>query len=82
MSEDHPAGYRPIACSVHDRLEALATLRARVTIRYLDEAGAAAEVRGRIADLYARGGAEFLRTDAGVEIRLDRIMGLVEGDGG
>lgn len=70
--------YQPIACSFHDRLEALATLRAPVSIRYLDESGATVEVRGRIADLYAREGAEFLRTDAGVEIRLDRLEGVAE----
>ncbi len=73
MGQTSPQEYQPIACSLHDRLESLATLRSRILIRYVDDAGAAVEVTDRIADLYTRQGAEFLLTGSGVEIRLDRI---------
>lgn len=78
MCGSDPSDYQPISCSWHDRLEALATLRAPVSIRYLDDTGTTVEVHGRIADLYARRGAEFLLTNAGTEIRLDRVESVLE----
>jgi transcriptional antiterminator Rof (Rho-off) len=73
QSRDLPADYQPIACSRHDQLESIATLRSRVTIRYLDDAGETLEVTDQVVDIYSRQGAEFLRTAAGLEIRLDRL---------
>lgn len=65
--------YRPIACSLHDELEALATLRHRVVIRYRRADGTSAEVTGRIADITVRGGAEYVQLAGGEEIRLDHL---------
>lgn len=79
MERNQEAGYQPIACSLHDRLEALATLRSPVAIRYLAGSGSVVEVHDRIADLYTREGAEFLLTAGGTEIRLDRLES-VEGE--
>lgn len=76
QSQDLPTDYQPIACSRHDQLESIATLRSRVTISYLDDTGVVLEVTDQIADLYARRGAEFLRTVAGLEIRLDRLVSV------
>jgi Rho-binding antiterminator len=73
QSQDLPTDYQPIACSRHDQLESIATLRSRVTILYLDDAGAILEVMDQVADIYSRQGAEFLRTATGLEIRLDRL---------
>lgn len=97
--------YRPIACSLHDELEALATLRHECEIRFVadheGEAGRSdategtgttgesdtserietddsgyAVARGRIVDVYSRGGAEYLRLEDGTVIRLDRIVSV------
>lgn len=78
--------YRPIDCSVHDRLEDLAVRHVVCRIRYRmpSEAsdpegtdGAAekgTEIEGRIVDVFARDGEELLRVDDGREIRLDRLL--------
>ena len=73
---EQEAGYQPIACDFHDRLESLATLRRRVRLSLKDgdaEAGGLS-AEGHIADIYTRADKqEFLRLDNGAEIRLDRI---------
>lgn len=68
--------YRPISCSYYDELEARATRRTICTIRYLNEAGAATEVRGRIIDFFIQKKVEFLRLDTGLTIRLDRLLSV------
>lgn len=65
--------YAPIDCSLHDRLEALATLRRTCHIAYRDAEGNAQEIAERIVDVFARDGAEFLKTAGGLEVRLDRL---------
>ena len=68
--------YAPIACSLHDELESLATRGRTVSVRYLDGRGATAEAADRIVDVFARGGAEYLRLARGAEIRLDRLVSV------
>ncbi len=69
--------YRPIACSLHDELESLATRGRECEIRYRPaEREEEIVTRGRIVDIYARGGAEYLRLDDGSVIRLDRIISV------
>lgn len=65
--------YQPIDCAVHDELESLATLRQTARIAYRGEGGDLRELEDRIEDIYARDGAEYLRTASGEEIRLDRL---------
>jgi Rho-binding antiterminator len=65
--------YEPIACGLHDRLEALATVGRTVELRFRDEQGREREVLDRLADVFARGGEEFVRTAGGELIRLDRL---------
>ena len=65
--------YSPIDCALHDHLEASATLGVRVHITYVDEAGAIHETDDRIADVFARVGAEYVKLAGGLEIRLDRL---------
>lgn len=67
------AAYRPIACALHDRLEAAATLGRPVSIVYRDAEGAPHAVEDRIVDVFARGGEEHARTATGLVIRLDRL---------
>lgn len=65
--------YQPIACTLHDELEALATLRreCRITFRGIDDQ--TETITDVIADVFARGREEFLRLRHGTIIRLDRI---------
>jgi Rho-binding antiterminator len=68
--------YEPIACALHDRLEAWATTGRSVEIIVRDEHGGERVVVDRLVDVYARGGAEYVRTGAGEEIRLDRLVSV------
>lgn len=65
--------YHPIDCSLHDRLEALAVTGREVRLRFSVEDGVQ-EISDRLADVFARSGAEYLRTAGGVEVRLDRLL--------
>ena len=65
--------YRPIDCSVHDRLEHFAVGRTLLNVRFVSADGAEQDRDGRIVDLYARDGAEYLRLDDGTAIRLDHL---------
>lgn len=67
--------YRPIACGLHDVLEAHATRRHRCRLRHHTEHGERV-AEGVITDIYARAGVEYLRLDDGTEIRLDRITSI------
>ncbi|MDZ7778537.1 MAG: hypothetical protein U5R14_01190 [Gemmatimonadota bacterium] len=73
MSSTDATGYRPIDCSVHDRLEAFAVSRTDCRVTYTDPATEERTITGRIVDVFTRDGAEFLRMDEGSEIRLDRL---------
>lgn len=81
-------GYQPIDCSVHDRLEDLAVRQVVCRIRYMAVSTSGrnateeeAEMEGRIVDVFARDGEEFLRTDEGREIRLDRLRAVAPAAG-
>lgn len=65
--------YSPIDCSLHDHLEAAATLGGKRRIVYYDEGAGSTEVLARIVDVFAKGGEEFIRLDTGALIRLDRL---------
>jgi Rho-binding antiterminator len=73
MAEADDVDYSPIACGLHDRLEALATLGRSCRIVYVTPGGDTREVVDRVVDVFARAGEEFVRTSSGVEIRLDRL---------
>jgi Rho-binding antiterminator len=69
--------YKPVSCDFYDELEALATMKKTCDITFLNEGGKA-RIRGSIAYLYTREKVEYLKTNAGLEIRLDK---LIEVDG-
>ncbi|MEQ1856805.1 MAG: hypothetical protein ABL963_10055 [Longimicrobiales bacterium] len=69
--------YRPIDCSLHDRLESFATQRVECRIVFRREDGTEWVMVDRIRDVFAKGGEEWLTTFSGEQIRLDRI-GAVE----
>jgi Rho-binding antiterminator len=72
--------YQPVSCALHTELEAAATLGETVEIRVRDAAGDLAQ-RGRILDVYARDGAEYLDLAASdrrrIVLRLDDVLALI-----
>jgi Rho-binding antiterminator len=68
-----PSEYRPIACGLHDRLEALATTGVVVPIVVRAADGERRILQDRLVDVFARDGEEFVRTGRGETIRLDRL---------
>jgi Rho-binding antiterminator len=69
----HP--YQLIACSFHDELEALATLRRECPIHYRD-GDAVQTVTSRIVDVYARDRADFIKLQDGTVIRADHLTSV------
>jgi len=68
--------YRPIACSLHDRLEAACLGRRPVAIAWRDPDGRAPATVVPI-DVHSRAGAEYLIADhdgSPLEVRLDRRL--------
>lgn len=68
--------YKPIDCSLHDRLESAATLRQVVSIDFRDAEGELLHVEDRIVDVVSRDGAEYMKLAQGKEIRLDAIASM------
>ncbi|RZM76716.1 hypothetical protein DYY88_18725 [Leptolyngbya iicbica LK] len=68
--------YRLIDCGFHDELEALATLRQRCPIVYQDVDGVTQTVESRIVDVYAQGGADFIKLQTGTIIRADYLLSV------
>lgn len=75
MDSQNPS-YQPIDCNYYDRLEAWATLREPVLLEFVDGEGHPVTETAVIRDLYVRNKAEFLLTDAGRELRLDRLVAV------
>ena len=65
--------YHPIDCSLHDRLEQIATLRSRVRIAYRASESDTVETEQQILDVFTRDGVELVRLGDGREIRLDDL---------
>lgn len=65
--------YRPIACAIHDRLEAIAVKRREGVFLWQSSGGGTASAVSRIRDIRVRDGAEFLVLTDGTEVRLDRL---------
>lgn len=71
-----PEDYVPINCEFHDVLESTATRRHAANIRFTDDAGTEHTVHARIADLITVDRVEYLVTDAGQRVRLDRLVSV------
>jgi Rho-binding antiterminator len=69
--------YKPVNCDFYDELEALATKHKSVEMIFNNN-GAKSVIKATISDLYTREKVEYLKTNSGLEIRLDK---LVEVDG-
>jgi len=68
--------YRPISCEFHDVLESLATRRRRAVVVYRTDDGTTRQTEATLADLFGRGGIEYVTLDSGEEIRLDRLVSV------
>ena len=71
------AGYRPIACTLHDRLEVACLCRQPVAITWRDPDGHGHSATVVSFDVRSRTGAEYLVVDNDgetLEIRLDRLV--------
>lgn len=73
---DTLAPYLPVNCEFHDVLEATATRRAAVVVRFLDEDGVMQQRTCRIVTLSARDGVEQVEFDTGEHVRLDRLVSV------
>jgi Rho-binding antiterminator len=65
--------YRPVACGFHDELTLWVMRRTPCRVRYRGADGAERVTLQRLADVYTREGAEWLRLADGTELRLDRL---------
>lgn len=69
--------YQPIDCNYYDRLEALATLRQRSRIDYVNTEGQSTTLEAvLIVDLQTRNKEEFMILEDGQEIRLDKLIAV------
>jgi len=68
--------YQPIDCSLHDRLEAAATLQKPVSLTIQLPSGDKDHIEDRIRDIFTRDGAEYLKLENNTEIRLDHIESI------
>ena len=66
--------YKSIGCSYYDTLEAYATQRTVCDVVYVD--GEEQHTNGRIVDVFAKEGAEYLRMENGIVIRLDHLVSI------
>ena len=73
MSEEK---YKNISCHLYDELEGFASLKQRVIITYLFD-GEEKTFIGYIADLKTEESKEFLITNEGGVIRLDKLIKVV-----
>ncbi len=69
----HP--YKLVACSFHDQLEALATLRQNCEIVHQTLEGEQI-TQSRIIDVYSANQADFIRLQNGTIIRMDHLVSV------
>ena len=70
--------YQCVSCNFYDELEAYANLRKKVHIHYLGKGSVLQQAEIVIKDFQTKDKAEFLITDKGMEIRLDKIVKVYE----
>ena len=68
-------GYVPVACAVHDRLESWAVRQTPVEVVWRDGDGER-RAQTRIADVFARDGADWVALEAGPTVRADRLVSV------
>ncbi|MGB3571461.1 MAG: hypothetical protein WBA01_05415 [Phormidesmis sp.] len=74
------SNYTPVSCELYDKLEAMATLHRAGEISYRTESGDTKAANAKIADVYAKDGADYCKLEDGTVIRLDRLATISVGD--
>jgi Rho-binding antiterminator len=67
--------YENISCSYYDQLESYATKRTECAIIYRTE-DEEKNICGVIIDVFAKDGAEYLKLNNGIVIRLDQLISI------
>ncbi|MEM7788426.1 MAG: hypothetical protein AAF594_11935 [Bacteroidota bacterium] len=67
--------YTPIACALHDHLEHHAVRGATVEVVWRGPEAEHTQT-DRVADVFARDGADWIRLGDGTEVRADRIVSV------
>lgn len=67
--------YQNINCSYYDQLEAYATKRTKCLVIYFDD-DLEKTLEGIIVDVFAKDGAEYLKLNNGIVIRLDQLISI------
>ena len=67
--------YKPIACELHDELELRALRKSKVILSYKDENNINS-LGCVITDIFSKDKVEYLKTDAGLIIRLDDLVAV------
>ena len=74
MKKERP--YKPISCSFHDELEAIAVKQKHVEINFLDPNEMQQTVKSQIKDLISKNGIEFMLLKDNTLVRLDWIISV------
>jgi len=69
--------YKPVNCSLYDRIESLAISKLKVRLEYLDKQSQIDEISGIIDNVISKNNAEYL-VIGNKEIRLDFIKSINE----
>lgn len=72
--------YKPISCSLYDRIESLAVLKKSIRIIFINDDKTEEIIDGQIKNVFSRDNAEFLLINNS-EIRLDQIKSISENEG-
>ncbi len=67
--------YQNISCSYYDQLEAYATKRTKCSVIYRDD-DLEKTLEGIIVDIFVNDGAEYLKLNNGIIIRLDQLISI------
>ena len=63
-----------VSAEILEELEVLAALKKVCTIEFEAENGATPEIKARIINVYTLGEDQYLRTEDGLSIRLDKLL--------
>jgi hypothetical protein len=66
--------YKPVDEEILEDLEVLAALKKQCLIKFEAENGGNPEIKSRITGIYTVGGVQFLKTEEGLSIRLDKLI--------
>ena len=65
--------YIPVSCELHDKLEAISTLRQLAGLVYRTETGDRVQTSAKINDIYAENNADYCKLSDGSVLRMDRL---------